>query len=270
MAAPATHITTYMLRTSITAALGLALASSAMADDFYLLDQALPANVDITANYPVFDFDTDGCLPSAGISRAGVQNGGLNPSGSITGGCRQTAFLDTSNTLHRHACVHSGSDVYCGHFYALYFLKDQTTALGGGHRNDWEYAAIWTKNGVVTHGGYSAHGKLYNAAIATLDQQAGHMKIVYNKDGLLTHCMRFAKSGEVAENGYGTFVTPAITSWKTMVGDGVTNAQLRADLDAYDYGSAIIPVRDDNFLSNLNTYKPSTYPTFATASFDAN
>jgi hypothetical protein len=249
--------------------LGFVLAAPAIADDFYRLDQALPSGVSITANAPVFDFDSDGCLPSAGISRTGVQNGGLNPSGSITGGCRRTDFLDYSNTLHRHACITSGSDVYCGHFYALYFLKDQTTSLGGGHRHDWEHAAIWTKNGVVTHGGYSAHGKLYNAEISTLDLQNGHVKIVYNKDGALTHCMRFAKSGEVAENGYGTFVTPVITSWKTMVGDGVTNAQLRADLDADDYGSAVIPLRDDNFLSNLNTYKPSTYPTFTTASFDA-
>src|SRR6516164_7227212 len=167
-----------MKQLAVAAALGLVFASPAMADDFYRLDQALPSNVAIEANYPVFDFDTDGCLPSAGISRAGVQNGGLKPSGSITGGCRLTNFLDYSNTLHRHACVASGGDVYCGHFYALYFLKDQTTSLGGGHRHDWEHAAIWTKNGVVTHGGYSAHGKLYNAEISTLDQQDGHMKIV--------------------------------------------------------------------------------------------
>jgi hypothetical protein len=258
-----------MIRSLFTALLGLSLSAVASADDFYRLDQALPSNVDIGASYPVFDFDGDGCLPSAGISRLGVQSGGLKPSGSITGGCRQTAFLDTSNTLHRHACTTSGGNVYCGHFYALYFLKDQVTALGGGHRHDWEYAAIWTTNGVVTHGGYSAHGELVNAEISTLDQQNGHMKIVYHKDGVVTHCMRFAKSGEVAENGYGTFVTPNITSWKTLVGDGVGNAQLRADLDAFDYGSGVIPLRDDNFLGNLNTYKPSAYPTFTTASFDA-
>lgn len=245
------------------------LAATAHADNFARLDEALPTNVDIRASHPVFDFDTDGCLPSAGISRTGQQNGGLKTSGSITGGCRSSTFLDTSNTLYRHACIRSGSDVYCGHFYALYFLKDQVTALGGGHRHDWEHAAIWTKNGVVTHGGYSAHGKLYNAEIGTLDQQAGHMKIVYHKDGLLTHAMRFAKSGEVAENGYGTFVTPAITSWTALWGDGLSNAQMRAKLNAFDYGSATIPMRDDNFLNNLNTYKPSGYPTFTAASLDS-
>jgi hypothetical protein len=258
-----------MIRTACTTILVLLLASSALADDFYRLDEALPSSVDIRANYPVFDFDTDGCLPSAGISRLGQQNGGLKPTGSITGGCRSSSFLETSNTLHRHACVRSGGDVYCGHFYALYFLKDQVTALGGGHRHDWEHAAIWTKNGVVTHGGYSAHGKLYNQEIGTLDQQDGHMKIVYHKDGALTHCMRFAKSGEVAENAYGRFVTPNIISWQVLWGDGLSNAQMRAKLDVFDYGSGVIPMRDDNFLGNLNTYKPASYPTFTSSSLDS-
>lgn len=154
-----------MIRSLSSVSLGLLLASAAMADDFYRLDTALPANVDIRTNYPVFDFDSDGCLHSAGISRLGQRNGGLNPSGSITGGCRPSSFLDTSNTLHRHACILNGGDVYGGHFYALYFLKDQGSALGWGHRHDWEHA-----------------------------------------------------------------------------------------------------LRDDNFLSNLNTYKPSSYPTFTTPS----
>lgn len=255
------HISTLLL--------GILFCASAQADDFARLDEALPGGVNISSNYPVFDFDTDGCLPSAGISRTGVQNGGLSPTGSITGGCRSSTFLKTSNTLHRHACITSSGHVYCGHFYALYFLKDQISSLGGGHRHDWEYVAIWTTDGVVTHGGYSAHGKLYNAELASLPTQNGHMKIVYHKDGALTHAMRFAKSGETAENAYGTFVTPTIISWATMTGDGVTNATLRNDLNTYDYGSATIPMRNDNFLSNLNTYKPSSYPTFTTSCFDA-
>jgi len=245
------------------------LSTAARADNFARLDEALPAGLNITANYPVFDFDTDGCLPSAGISRTGQQTGGLAASGSITGGCRASNFLQTSNTLHRQACVSSGSDVYCGHFYALYFLKDQATVFGGGHRHDWEHAAIWTKNGVVTHGGYSAHGKLYNAAIGSLSTQNGHLKIVYHKDGVTTHALRFATNGETAENAYGSFVTPAITSWMALKGDGLNNAQMRAKLNAFNYGSATIPLKDSNFLSNLNTYKPGDYPSFTAASLDA-
>jgi hypothetical protein len=244
-------------------------AAGARADDFPRLDEALPRTVDIRGSYPVFDFDGDGCLPSAGVARDGRQNAGLNPSGSITGGCRKANFLDLSNTLHRHACLRSGVDTYCGHFYALYFLKDQATVFGGGHRHDWEHAAVWTKNGVVTHAGYSAHGKLYNVAAAQLPMQYGHVKIVYHKDGVTTHAMRMAGATEVAENGYGQFVTPTIVSWYELHGDGISNEQMRNKLNAYDYGSATIPLRDSNFLTNLNTFRPSGYPEFTQASLEA-
>lgn len=253
--------------------IGLALAgmsAAAWADDFPRLDAAWPTTVNIAATYPVFDFDTDGCLPSAGISRSGAQNGGLAASGSITGGCRKNNFMDYANTLHRHACITSGSDVYCGHFYALYFLKDQATVFGGGHRHDWEHAAVWTRNGVVTHAGYSAHGDLFNVAAASLPLDSnGHVKIVYHKDGVTTHAMRMAKVNEVAENGYGQFVTPAIVSWYEVKGDGLTNEQMRSRLNSYDYGSGTIPMRDNNFLSNLNTYRPAGYPAFTQASIEA-
>ncbi len=242
---------------------------SAHADNFSKLDEAYPADVSISNLYPVFDFDTDGCLPSAGLSRTGAKNGGLSPTGSIAGGCRSSTFLDTSNTLHRYACVVSDGDTYCGHFFALYFLKDQITSLGGGHRHDWEYAAVWTTNGIITHGGYSQHGDLINGAAADIPFENGHLKIVYQKESGSTHSMRFAKSDETAENPYGTFVSPTIISWYTMTGDDVDNATLRSDLNTYDYGSAIVPTKDSSFLDSLNTYKPSGYPTFTQASLDA-
>ncbi len=242
---------------------------TAQAENFYRLNQALPVTVNITANHPVFDFDGDACLPSAGISRAGVQNGGLKASGGITSACRDVGFLDTANTVHRHACIVSDGSTYCGHFYALYFLKDQATVFGGGHRHDWEHAAIWTTNGAVTHGGYSAHGDLINQPISKLQLQNGHLKIVYHKDGLTTHAMRFAGANEYAENAYGQFVTPPIISWYSMYGDGVDNEELRARLNAFDYGSANLPVRDSSFLNKLNIYRPAGYPVFTAASVDA-
>ncbi len=248
----------------------LALCSlQALAADYPRLDQALPANVNVAAIHPVFDFDGDGCLPSAGISRYGEQNGGLNPSGSITGGCRRVDFMNYSNTLHRYACIDSSGSRYCGHFFSLYMLKDQISALGGGHRHDWEHAAVWTRDGVVTHAGYSAHGKLYNAATASLPMQNGHVKIVYHKDGVLTHALRFASAGEVAENPYGQFVLPALTSWYTLRGASLDNAAMRSRLNSFDYGSATIPMKDSNFLSNLNTYRPAGYPAFTQAAINA-
>ncbi|CAG8999419.1 MAG: hypothetical protein CENE_01393 [Candidatus Celerinatantimonas neptuna] len=243
------------------------LSTFVQANNFKRLNQALPKEVKISSITPVFDFDTDGCLPSAAISRTGVQNGGLKPSGGLTAGCRRSDFLNYSNTYHRYACIKSGGNQYCGHFFALYFLKDQIlNGIKSGHRHDLEQVAIWTKNGQVIYGGYSAHGKMYNKKKSSIPKQNGHLKFVYHKDGVLTHAFRFAKSNEVAENSYGTFVTPVIVSWYTMYGDGVSNQTLRNHLNAYDYGNAIMPIKDSNFLTNLNKFKPSGFPTFTSSS----
>ena len=248
----------------------LCVAFSAHADNFSKLDQALPSGINALAIAPVFDFDSDGCLPSAGFSRGGVQNGGLKPTGSLTGGCRWGNFLESSNTLHRYACLDSGGSRYCGSFYALYFLKDQVVGgLNTGHRHDWEHVAIWTKNGAVTHGSFSAHGKLTTEAAANIDKQGGRLKFVYHKDGALTHAFRFAKTNEQAENPYGNFVMPDIVSWYAMSGDGISNEELRNRLNAFDYGSASIPLKDSNFLTNLNNGRPAGYPEFTAASLTA-
>src|SRR5262249_51207954 len=57
--------------------LALSLLPAPRANDFARLDEAPPLTIDVAATHPVFDFDTDGCLPSAGVSRTGAQNGGL-------------------------------------------------------------------------------------------------------------------------------------------------------------------------------------------------
>lgn len=249
---------------------GTLLLSPAYADDFASLDQALPAEADVAAIAPVFDFDTDSCLPAAGISRDGDQNGGLNPSGSLTGACRSSNFLDLSNTFHRYACRESSQKTYCGHFFALYFEKDQIlSGITSGHRHDWEYAAVWTVDGVVTHGSYSAHGDLTTTEASSLEFENGHLKIVYHKDGVLTHALRFADDGETAENPYGAFVTPPIISWYEFTGDDWNNLVMRTLLNNYDYGSAALPTADGVFLSNLNEFRPDTYPEFSNADVTA-
>lgn len=242
-------------------ALGIA-SATAYASDFAKLDEALPS--DVAASFaPIFDFDGDGCLPSAGISRSGQQNGGLNPSGSLTGQCRSGNFLDTSNTVHRQTCASANGSTFCAHFYALYFEKDQIiSGIPSGHRHDWEYAAVWTIDGAVTDGSFSAHGDLTTEAASELAFEDGHLKIVYHKDGLGTHSLRFAGDDEVAENPYGAFVTPDIISWYEFHGDGLPNDVIRPRLEGFDYGSAVLPVRDDNFLASVNAFRPAGYPEF--------
>ncbi len=234
---------------------------SAQAERLAKLDQAISFKT-VADIAPVFDFDGDGCLPAAGIGRDGRMNSGLKPTGNLGGSCRPSNFLDYSNTLHRHACVTSGGKQYCGHFYSLYFEKDQANVLGFGHRHDWEQAAIWTIDGRVTHGGVSAHGKMSTESASSLPFENGHLKVVYHKDGPSTHSLRFAKNNEQAENPAGRFVTPAIVSWFDVKGN-LNNHEMRRRLNQYDYGDATIPLKDSNFYDNLNRFKPGGFPTFA-------
>lgn len=253
---------------SLAVLVAMAASSVAYAEDFAALDQAIPS-ADVYNLAPVFDFDGNGCLPSAGISRTGEMNDGLNASGSITGGCRTNSFLNSSNTMHRQACMTHRGDEYCAHIYSLYFEKDQATIFGGGHRHDWEHATVWSKNGQVTHGSYSAHGDSFTKSANELEFEGNHLKIVYHKDGILTHALRFAKNSESAENPYGRWVTPNIASWFSAYGNGVSNAQMRSYLNTYNYGSATLPTKDSKFLGNINRFKPWNYPTFTQASMNA-
>jgi hypothetical protein len=256
---------------------GFVTSTIAPALDFYRFDEALPEGGNSKTFAPVFDFEFNSCFPSVGFSRLNDKNPGLRPTGSITGQCRSPYyFLDTSNTLHRYACKTSGGSNYCGHFYALYFEKDQcyqplaVPDPNCGHRHDWEYAAVWTKDGALTHGSVSAHGLLKTKHISLVPVDISHLKVVYEKEQPWTHVMRFADFGEVAENPFFQFVTPAVISWYEFAGDHTyfpvppadNNYWMRQLLAHFLYGSAEIPLKDSNFLWNLNRFRPAGYPAF--------
>lgn len=258
--------------------LSFGMTGSALAHDFLSLDASNPltAVTNWSTTLPLFDFDTDGCYPSAGISRSGDQNGGLSPTGSITGGCRKSDFQSYSNTYHRGACKVSGGNKYCGHFFALYFLKDQSTSLSlgeslGNHRHDWEFVAIWTKDNVKTHASASQHSGMETKAVAGLANSNGNIKFVYHKDGGLTHAFRFASTTEPAENSYGVWVRPPLASWWNLKSNSptvITPKVMRDRLSTWSYGQANFPLRDDRFLAKLNANNPSGYPDFTQYDID--
>ncbi|MCG9682339.1 NPP1 family protein [Vibrio sp. Isolate23] len=241
------------------------------AEEFPRLDEALPSMIDITRQTPIMDWDGDGCYPAAGISRSGKMNDGLKTTGAINGSCHDAGFLDISNTLHRYACI-SGTDgsSYCAQAYDNYYEKDQAIHGSGigGHKHDWESIIVWTKDSSITHGSVSCHGDMETKSRGELPMDGEHLKVVYHKDGAGTHCNRFAKPGELAENHYGKFVLPTITSWYELQGDGLTNQQMRDKLNSFDYGSASIKVRDSSFLSHINRWRPSGYPEFTQESVE--
>eukprot|EP00924_Labyrinthula_sp_SR-Ha-C_P010776 maker-scaffold_35-snap-gene-1.49-mRNA-1 protein AED:0.01 eAED:0.01 QI:376/1/1/1/1/1/2/229/249 len=233
------------------------------AADFPALPQKIPFTGNVAGLAPVFDFDADSCLPAAAISSEGAQNPGTSLSGTITQGCRTSNFLQYSNTYHRHSCTYT-SGTRCVHLYALYFEKDQDIDYlnAAGHVHDIEDVAIWTLNGVITHASYSAHGDLYTRPISNVPLQNGHVKIVYHKDGLSTHSFRFANSNEVAENPYGTFVTPKILNWVYGSSAYMQPSDFRNKLNSFSYGKASFKIKDSEWLTYINQYRPSGYPAF--------
>lgn len=218
----------------------------------------LPANAStFQEKYkPYFDYDSDSCFPAAAIDANGNLNGGLAPSGSLTGGCR-TNHLGKANTYSQSRCKNG----WCAYVYTLYFEKDQCDPTGiteCGHRHDWESVVVFQKQGeerprylsASRHGGYSTH------PINEVPMDGNHVKIVYHKDGPSTHAFRFAQWGEVPEAwGDGGWDKPALLTLDTMRSD------LRTKLSDAAWGSANFPLAG-NLVSNINKARPSAVPAF--------
>ncbi|KWT61436.1 hypothetical protein ADL21_13425, partial [Streptomyces albus subsp. albus] len=144
---------------------------------------ALPANAE-SAEYtyqPAFDYDTDGCYPTPAIGPDGTVNGGLNPTGSLSGECHDLSDLNNTNSYSRYKC----NNGWCAYMYGLYFEKDQALANSsiGGHRNDWEHVVIWVQNGTIQYVSTSAQGAYTTTAPSGVRFDGTHPKIVYHKDG---------------------------------------------------------------------------------------
>lgn len=218
--------------------------------------KALPANAEsaeFTYRNAAFDYDTDGCYSTPAIGPDGTINGGLNPTGSLSGECHDASDLDNTNTYSRYKC----NNGWCAYMYGLYFEKDQAIANSsiGGHRNDWEHVVIWVQNGTIQYVSTSNHGSFTVSAASGVRFDGTHAKIVYHKDGISTHCFRLANSGdEPPENAKGTWQYPPLVGW-----NGYPSG-LRDKLSAYDFGSANFGLKDANFAAHLSSAKPSGIP----------
>ncbi|WP_164887281.1 NPP1 family protein [Hahella sp. KA22] len=208
-----------------------------------------------------FDFDTDGCLPSAGVSKDMKPNPGIKNSGSLDGHCAYQNQLSYSNTMHRATCVSANGNEYCSQMFALYFVKDQVVAGADafGHTNDWEFGLIWTTNQQLTHASYSHHGKVTTAPVSDLySVKPNQVLMVYHKDGGSTHAMRFAKPGEIPENPTCMvkceWVTPNIADWNKIA------AGYRDVFTEHNYGKANMPMKEANFIPNITLAIPPGYP----------
>eukprot|EP00924_Labyrinthula_sp_SR-Ha-C_P015108 maker-scaffold_9-snap-gene-8.52-mRNA-1 protein AED:0.20 eAED:0.21 QI:0/0/0/1/0/0/3/0/1177 len=239
------------------------------ASDFDAFPEFLPSQIDISSITPLFDFTDNSCLPGVAISMEGERNGGLNPSGSVTGECRSSNFLDQSNTIHRYACVTNGGQDYCLHAFSLYFEKDQSTSFfGGGTRHELETVGVWTLDGAITDISVSDDTFLETFPVSDASFQGSNPLIVYAAvSGDNSHRFVLASSNHQVQNPTGVYVTPDVISWFEFSAGDFDNTVFRALLSSrFDFGAVDFLLKDELFLNAFNAVKPANYPflTFTT------
>ncbi|MFJ8945312.1 NPP1 family protein [Streptomyces sp. NPDC102395] len=236
--------------TGLTGAVALVLAVPSLA--WAAPPRALPRNAEAAelTYQPAFDYDTDGCYPTPAIGPDGTVNGGLKPTGSLSGDCRDASDLDNTNSYSRYKCDNG----WCAYMYTLYFEKDQALPGSGigGHRNDWEHVVVWVQSGKVQYVSTSNHGGFTVHPASSVRFEGTHPKAVYHKDGIRTHCFRLGNSNdEPPENHKGAWQYPALVGWNGYP------AGVREKLTSYDFGSANFGIKDGSFASNLTKAKPA-------------
>lgn len=231
---------------------------------------------------PTFAITTDSCFPYPAIGLDGRVNGGLATRGSQTGEGRRLQQLEEASTYFRHASYPKAGVNYEVRMYALYFPKDQvvpnTHSYGGflwgaecpwGHRHDWEFVLVWTRNGQLTHASFSQHGKPLTVPKDQLVFAADRPNSVlafYFKDErygfhALTRSMRPARPGETAPapGWIRPDLFPVDPAWnQTRWVEAV-----RIQLNRHDFGKAVCPVSDGRFQDYISRNPPPGYPTAA-------
>ncbi|MBE4740626.1 MULTISPECIES: NPP1 family protein [Streptomyces] len=207
---------------------------------------------------PVFDYDTDSCLPVAAIDQWGNLNGGLDDSGPITGQCRDN-HLGRANVYSRAKC----NNGWCAIVYTEYFEKDMSCAgcTSTSHRHDWEAAVIWIRQGASTpsYASVSAHGNYTTKNWSDVPRDGVRLKVVYHKEGQVldwgTHAFRFAGWGETAEAwGDGGWDFPPLVTWNRFPA-GNNGVNLQSRMQNATWGDANFPLKDGRYNNELNAAK---------------
>jgi len=201
---------------------------------------------------PSLDFDTDGCYNVPAISATGTIVQGLPHSWTgLSSNCRDASDLDNNNVYSRQRCNTNG---WCIYLYDYYFEKDVAIPnfLDPGHTHDWEHIAVWTLNSTPQFVAASQHGNYEIRAAKDVRWDGEHPKMVYHKDGVQTHCFRFADaSDDKIENHKGVWFRGALVSYNGFP------AGVREKLFAYDFADATIAIKDETFVGNVGKAKPA-------------
>lgn len=158
-----------------------------------------------------------------------LNSGGLSPSGSPSGDCDSS-----TGQIYARAVAY---EEYFAIMYSWYMPKDEPSD-GLGHRHDWEEAIVWLSS---------------DAADATLEAFS------VSAHGGLSTTSSPSMSGNSPLAGYISYwpldhqliqTTTVGGSQPLIAWDSLTSAAQTA-LATTDFGSAIVPFKDDTFTANL-------------------
>lgn len=158
-------------------------------------------------------------------------SGGLQPSGSATGGCKDTS---KGQTYARLGSLNNSTAI----MYSWYMPKDQTVdgVSTGAHRHDWENVVVWLSDpaGSVLGGSASGHGEFKKTTGALPGGDTPQVE--YFASFPTNHELQFTNT---------VGVKLAVSDWDAMPTAAKTAIQNT------DFGSASPPFKDGSFESNL-------------------
>ncbi|KAF7188964.1 NLP effector protein 10 [Pseudocercospora fuligena] len=191
----------------------------------------------VITNYEPYIHIAHGCRPYPAVDQSGNVNGGLQNSGSPSGGCND----GTNQQTYVRAKMFDGRFAM---MFAWYFPKDQISAGGAnaGHRHDWESVVCWTDDptGTTTpkfHGcAASGHGDYPRKTQDPRFRDGTHPQVEYYTNLPTNHELQF-------KSGPGRNV--AMIDWEKL------SPQAQCALNKHSFGKANCPFNDGNFDSNL-------------------
>ncbi|KAM0327611.1 hypothetical protein ACHAQA_005904 [Verticillium albo-atrum] len=174
-----------------------------------------------------------GCQPYTAVNSNNQISGGLQDSGTVAGGCRDTSkgqtYVRTMNLNGRF-----------GIMYAWYWPKDQPADgnLVSGHRHDWESSVVWLNgqnvNAGIVAGAASGHGDFKRTA--NPQRRGNNVKVEYFTSGGKNHELQF--TGTEGRTYW-------LYDWDAMA------PIVKSALNQGDFKSANCPFNDNNFANNM-------------------
>ncbi|KAF1967178.1 NPP1-domain-containing protein [Bimuria novae-zelandiae CBS 107.79] len=175
-----------------------------------------------------------GCQSYPAVDASGNTSGGLQDTGSSTGGCRD----ETKGQTYVRTAKHGANFAI---MYSWYMAKDMPTdgVSAGSHRHDWENVVVFIDSpeaGNLISAGASGHGEYKKTA--TPQSNGSRLKVEYFTSFPTNHELQFTET-----EGKGDL---PLIFWDAL------DEPIRTGLSQAKFGKANVPFKDDNFVSNLD------------------